>query len=287
MMIREFCSASFILTVVCGCAAPRPQPPLNPMVAAASIANEAASLIGDGKFVQAEQKYRLALRDNPRDVSLRLGLATALAKRVSDSNQASAMTDQSDEARKIFTALLAERPNALGIVLGAAAGYAALGDRDQALKLFERGFLLTDDPAIAAVAVRNFATVAYSQGYYQEAISASLKAYGIMPSAAEASRHLALLNPLGFTNEAAEFSAKVIRIYGSDGELLVRAAAAFAAQGDCSQAEEVAIRAVEQGKSAEQVRRDARIVIDWCHGKNRLEELRSEELASWPVKMRP
>lgn len=279
---------AFELVALWGCAAPQTQAPLSSRIAAASIANEAASLIGDGKFIDAEQKYRLALQDSPNDVALHLGLATALARQVpANSRGATSITPQGAEARKIFEELLTERPDALGIVLGAAAGFEALGDRQQALKLFERGFTLTDDPAIASVALRNFATVAFNAGSYQEATSASQKAYETKPSAAEASRHLALLNPLGMTSEAVKFAEQVISLYGSDGELLTRAAAAFAAAGDCVQAEQVAIRAIEMGKIAEKIRRDALIEIDWCHGHNRLGELTPAELASWPIKMRP
>jgi|GEM_PF-6913425 len=261
----------------------------------AALTNEAATFFGAGNFAQAEQSYRLALKIMPTDTSdsitLRIGLAATLARQFAVATFKDKENPQYKEAAEIFKKLLAQRPNALGIVLSCASGFADLGEAAQSLKLFEHGFNLAQAPdfkdnSLAAIAMRNYATVAYKNGLFAEAVRASQKAYETEPSALEASRHLAILNPLGLTREAANFAGLVLGIYTTDGEVITRSAAAFAAAGDCQQAEVVAIRVLEKGLLAEKIRRDARVIIDWCHGNNRLAELQAEELATFPVSMR-
>lgn len=281
-MIRFYSIVVLVLLVRCTSQI-IPDQPLDDRLTAAVIANEGGALIADGRFAEAEQRYRLAVRQSPDDVSAQIGLATALARQVQHDRVAN--TIQSDEADHILRKLLAEHPNALGVLMGAGAGYNALGNRAHAIALFERAVEQSQDKEITTVALRNIATIAYVDGQFAEAVKASRKAFDTNPSAVEANRHLAILNPLGLTSEAREFSALALAQFGTDGELLGRAAAAFAAAEDCVQAEQVALRAIEQGKLASKLRRDARIVVDWCHGKSRLGELQHDELLTWPPRL--
>lgn len=268
-----------------GCAAPQGPQVLDRNLSAASVANEAAALFGAGKFAEAEQRYRLGLSGNPMDVALRLGLASSLARQVGELGSRGGGEALQGEAITIFNALLKERPDAVGVLMGAGAGFAELGDRMRALSLFEQAFSKTSDLQLASVALRNYATIAYDLGLFPESISASLRAYETTPSAVEASRHLALLNPLGMKVEAVAFAGRITPLYGNDGEVLVRSAAAFAASGDCIQARQLAERVLELGKLPEKFRRDAGLIVDLCLGQNRLGELRPEELRTWPVGM--
>lgn len=276
--------AFVILVSLIGCTSQVvPDQPLGSRLTSAVIANEGGALIAEGRFAEAEQRYRLAVRQSPGDVSAQLGLATALARQVQQARVANAV--QKAEAEQIFRMLLAEHPNALGVLMGAGAGYSALGNSAQAIALFERAVEQSQDKEITTVALRNIATIAYADGQFAEAVKASRKAFDTNPSAVEANRHLSILNPLGLTAEAKAFSALVLAQYGSEGELLSRASAAFAAADDCIQAEQIALRAIEQGKLAAKFRRDARLVVDWCHGKNRLSELQHDELLTWPPRL--
>lgn len=277
----------FVALCLAACAAPQGPQVLDSNLNAASVANEAAALFGDGKFPEAEQRYRLGLSQNRSDVALRLGLASSLAKQVGELGSRGGGEAMKGEAITIFNVLLKERPDAVGVLMGAGAGFAELGDRMRALSLFEQAFSKTSDFQLASVALRNYATIAYDVGLFPESISASIRAYETAPSAVEASRHLALLNPLGMKAEAVAFAGRVTPLYGNDGEVLVRSAAAFAANGDCIQARQVAERVLELGKLPDKFRRDAALIVDWCLGTNRLGELRAEELRTWPVSLRP
>ncbi len=93
VLLMAFCLA--------GCAAPQGPQVLDSNLRAASVANEAAALFGAGKFAEAEQRYRLGLSGNPRDVALRLGLASSLARQVGELGSRGGGEAMKDEAKTL------------------------------------------------------------------------------------------------------------------------------------------------------------------------------------------
>ena len=242
----------------------------------------ASALIARGKFYEAEQWYRLALREESRQTSregsaeLRLALAGVLARQGPHSASA-------HEARMEFESLLKELPESVAVVAGAAAGYSFLGESNLAGKLFGRAAELAPDDRLRSIVLRNRATILLGGEDVAEGICSSSLAYEVAPSAGEAAAHVSELSRLGRLGDAIAFGEQALAAVGGNPELLNRIAAAYIARDDCTRALPLLRRVLESGRAPEEDRKNAEGLSSACEDQGRTSLVHLTAPGSWPI----
>lgn len=212
---RQICGV-VLLAAIAGCAAPGVEIEQSfvsrPEAVAVRLAREGASYFAQGRFVDAEFRFRQALYLFPRVFNLRFNLAASLGRGGAFA-----------ESEQILRELLTESPGNLAVREAVAELFYSSGRFAEAARWYDELLeeSVTEGKAeLSARYAQSLAVLSFRIGEEERALCYSQRALAFAPSVAQLYRHARLLIALGLARQSQDLVNKQLETAATDPSLL-------------------------------------------------------------------